>query len=61
MRLVSSTAPISIEKNSTGRRLSMATFAAAPSMNAVFPAPGRAATMTSVEGWRPSKCLSRSV
>ena len=45
----------------TGRRLTIATFAAAPSVKLVLPMPGRAAPTTRFDGWSPSRMLSSSV
>ncbi len=54
-RFVSSRYPISIEKNSTGLRPCSATCWAMPSASEVFPCPGRAAMIVSVDGCMPSK------
>ena len=52
-RFVSSSVPISIEKNTTGRPVWVATLRAIPSARLVLPMPGRAARITRFDGWSP--------
>ncbi len=60
MRATSCSFAISSEKMATGMLRLEAAFCATFSTNAVFPIDGRAAMMTSSEGWKPNVSLSRS-
>ncbi len=51
---------ISREKKRTGRLASRAAWAAMPRAKEVLPAPGRAPTITRLDGWRPAVMSSSS-